>query len=158
MYIFITKGVIWTILLFVTLALCQKDWEEIRPSFMTGKFVTTSHTTLRPFSQIQCVDRCFREAKNGRCSVAGYNKTAQSCHLSTGNNEITVDVADVSSGVFVVQLEPTGLHRMYISPYNHYYWCSQNDLYVSARLYMTITYLLKSFEQRMFIILSQDCS
>ena len=84
MHILITK-VIFAIPFLVTIALCLTNWEEIRPTFVTGKSVAMSHTSLRPFSQVQCVDRCFREAKNDRCSVAGYNMTTQFCHLSTDN-------------------------------------------------------------------------
>jgi len=108
MYIFIMKVAVFVVPFLATLKLCQTNWEEIRPTFVTGKFVTTSHTTLGPYSQMQCVDRCFREARKGRCNMAGYNKTAQSCHLSTGNYEHIIDVADGSSGVFLVQIEPTG--------------------------------------------------
>ena len=108
MYVSMANVVVLAIPCIAILALCQTNWDEIRQTFVTGKFVTTSHTTLRPFSQIQCVDRCFREARNGRCSVAGYNKTAQSCHLSTDNYENIVDVADVSSGVFILQNKTTG--------------------------------------------------
>jgi len=117
MYILITNGVIFAIPVFVTLALCRNNWEEIRPTFVAEKFVATSHTTLKPYSQIQCVDRCFRAARNGRCSVAGYNKTAQSCHLSTDKLEDIVDVDDKSSGVFLVQLEPTGIIRIVLRDY-----------------------------------------
>jgi len=109
MYVSIANVSVIVIPCITILALCQTNWEEIRPTFVTGKFVTTSHTTLRPFSQIQCVDRCFREARNGRCSVAGYNKTAQSCHLSTDNYENIVEVDDVSSGVFIIQLLHSGI-------------------------------------------------
>jgi len=92
----------------LTISLCAATSQEIRTRFVTGKFVTTSHTTLQPYSQIQCVDRCFREARNGRCSVAGYNKTAQYCYLSIDSQQDLVDNADLSVGVFYVHQDTTG--------------------------------------------------
>jgi len=137
MYISIAKVAVIVIPCITIFAHCQTNWEEIRPTFVTGKFVTTSHTTLQPYSQIQCVDRCFRGAKNGRCNVAGYNRTAQSCHLSTSSYGNIVDVADVSSGVFIVQLETTG---NFISTL-FYYRC----LLIQGFVYTSIRYIIFGF-------------
>ena len=77
-----------------------------KATFMTRKTVATSYLTIQSFSKVQCVDRCCREGREGRCSIAGYNKATKSCLLSMDSQQDVVDSTDVSNGVFIIQQEP----------------------------------------------------
>ena len=96
------------VFMFLLFCVSAASTQKLHTYFVKGKTVATSHTTLRPYSQIQCVNRCVWEARNGHCSVAGYNKTAQSCHLSIGSQQDVFDDADQSVGVFYVHQETIG--------------------------------------------------
>jgi len=72
-------------------------------NFTKGKAVSTSHTTIQPYSKIQCAEKCFEEGRYGRCSVAGYNKALKACYLSVDTPQDVVDVADDMSGVYFIK-------------------------------------------------------
>jgi len=68
--------------------------------FIKGKAVTTFNKTFQPFSEIQCVKKCYEAGKEDMCSVAGYNKTTKACYTNVDTQQDVVDVADEMSGVF----------------------------------------------------------
>ena len=75
--------------------------EDIKTEFVKGKLVSTSHTTLQPYSKIECVKKCYEEGKKGNCNVAGYDKSTKSCHLSLDKDTDVVDVAAEAAGVYI---------------------------------------------------------
>ena len=77
-----------------------------KATFMTRKTVATSYLTIQSYSGVRCVDRCCREGRKGRCSIAGYNKATKSCLLSMDSQQDVVDSTDDSNGVFIFQQEP----------------------------------------------------
>jgi len=88
--------------LLLTFALC---WAFLQTpaTFVAGKFVATNHTTLMPYSEIQCAAKCFEEGHNNRCSVAGYSRNTRTCYLSLDSLQNVSDVADQKVGVFIMQ-------------------------------------------------------
>ena len=71
-----------------------------RAQFTKGKKVATSYMTLQSYSDIKCVRKCFVEKKQNRCSIAGYDKTTQTCFLSNDGQQDLLD-ADEEFGVFL---------------------------------------------------------
>ena len=65
----------------LTSSICGATIVTTSAMFVNGKAVSTSHTTLQPYSKIQCAEKCFEEGQNGRCRVAGYNKALEACYL-----------------------------------------------------------------------------
>jgi len=82
-----------------TSSICGATLLTTYAMFAKGKAVLTSHTTIQPYSKIQCAMKCFEEGQNGGCSVAGYNKTLEACYLSLDSLQDVVEVADEMSGV-----------------------------------------------------------
>ena len=93
---------IWLVLLSVVVV-ATAAIDTVATTFTNGKFVATSHTTLQPFSKIQCVEKCHQEERKGMCSLAAYNKATKTCYLSTDSQQDVVDVSDESVGVFFLQ-------------------------------------------------------
>jgi len=83
-----------------TSSICGATIVTTSAMFAKGKAVSTSHTTLQPYSKIQCAEKCYEEGQNGRCSIAGYNKALKACYLSLDSVQDLVNVADEMSGVF----------------------------------------------------------
>ena len=71
----------------------------IKSKCMSRKSVETSQMTLYNHSEIHCVLKYYEENTKGMCSVAGYNKTTQTCHLSV---DIHHDVLDFDQETSVV--------------------------------------------------------
>jgi len=69
-------------------------------NFTNRKAVATSHKTIQPLTDIQCVRECFQEGRKGMCNVAGYNKDTATCQLSVDSQQDVVDATDEMSGVF----------------------------------------------------------
>jgi len=84
----------------------RADFRELRALFVNGKTVATSYLTIQSFSEVRCVERCYKEGKQGRCNIAGYNKATNSCLLSMDSQQDVVDSTDDSNGVFIFQQEP----------------------------------------------------
>ena len=85
---------------FFTSSMCGATVLTASANLTKGKAVSTWHTTIQPYSEIQCVRQCFEEGQNGRCSVAGYNQSLKACYLSVDTEQDVVDVTDEMSGVF----------------------------------------------------------
>jgi len=79
--------------------MCTANVQSINTYFTKGKMVATSYMTLKSCSSIKCVSKCFDEQRNTRCSVAGYDKSTQTCFLSNDGPQDLLD-ADEESGVF----------------------------------------------------------
>lgn len=98
----------------------QADFEQFSVTFVGGKTVTTNYLTLERFSIVQCVEKCYNEGKNGRCSVAGYNRATQTCRLSMDSEQDVEDIPDASNGVFIFQgtLELNAVLQLYNFGFN----------------------------------------
>jgi len=86
-----------------TIAVCWASIQSTQTTFTKGKMVATSHTTIQPFSKIQCVEKCHEESKTNSCSIAGYDKALKACYLSVDNQENVISVANDNVGVFFFQ-------------------------------------------------------
>ena len=86
-----------------TVAVCWASIQTTQTTFTKGKMVGTSHTTIQPFSKIQCVEKCQEESKRNSCSIAGYDKTLKACYLSTYTQANVVNVANDNVGVVFFQ-------------------------------------------------------
>ena len=80
--------------------MCIASVQTTKTQLSKGKIVATSYMTLKSYSDIRCVRNCFEEKRQGRCSVAGYDKSTQTCFLSNDGPEDLVD-ADEKFGVFL---------------------------------------------------------
>ena len=94
----------------VALSSANIQVQQMNTTFITGKTVPTSHTSLQRYSKAQCVKKCLEEGKKGACSIAGYNEATRVCYLSTDSEDDVVDVADEMAGVFVVTQPQQGTH------------------------------------------------
>jgi len=92
-------------ILLITISACMATFRSVETSFTEKKMVTTSHKTLKPFSIIQCVDLCYKEKEKGMCTMAGYNKTSETCYLSIDDPRNAVDTTDKMSGLFFYMYE-----------------------------------------------------
>lgn len=84
------------------------ELQDFEATFMKRKTVN-SYLTIKRYSKIQCAEKCFKERKQGRCSIAAYDKASKSCRLSMGTLQDVVDTLDDSSGVFIYQPDPLAL-------------------------------------------------
>jgi len=89
------------VLFMLSIVLCEGHIEDVQTEFIKGKAVSTSHTTVQPYSKIECVKKCYEEGKKDRCNVAGYDKTTNSCHLSLDKDTDIVDAAAQAAGVYI---------------------------------------------------------
>jgi len=87
--------------LMLSIVLSKGHIEDIKTEFVKGKLVSTSHTTLQPYSKIECVKKCYDEGKKDNCNVAGYDKSTKSCHLSLDMDTDVVDAASETAGVYI---------------------------------------------------------
>jgi len=88
------------VLIFFISSTCRANVFTTFANFTKGKVVSDSHTTIQPYSKIQCAVKCFEEGRNGRCNVAGYNIALKACFLSDGTPQDVFDVANDTLGVF----------------------------------------------------------
>jgi len=84
--------------------MCMASVQTTKTQLSKGKMVATSYMTLQSYSDIKCVRKCFEEKRQNRCSVAGYDKSTQTCFLSNDGPQDLLD-ADKEFGVFLF-LEP----------------------------------------------------
>jgi len=75
---------------------------------MTKKTVATSYLTIERYSNIRCVEKCYAEKRQGRCTIAAFNKASSSCRLSMDSEQDVVDAPDDWSGIYIFQHEPQG--------------------------------------------------
>jgi len=76
---------------------------DARTQFVKNKILSTSYATKQPISQLNCVRWCVSDGNKGKCKIAGYNLSGNSCSLSMDNQEDMMEVADEMSGVFVIK-------------------------------------------------------
>ena len=100
-----------SVILLLTISLCMASIQSVTTRFTGNKRVATRHTTLHNISDIQCVRKCYREQQNGMCTLAGYNKTIETCYLSVNNPENVMDTTDKMSGVFFYEADSIGILR-----------------------------------------------
>ena len=86
----------------VALSSANIQVQQMNTTFITGKAVSTSHTSLQKYSKAQLVKTCLEEGKIGACSIAGYNEATRICYLSTDSEDDVVDIADEMADVFVL--------------------------------------------------------
>ena len=87
----------------VTFSQSCAEIQDFEANFMKRKTVTTSYLTVERYSKVQCVEKCYKEGKEGRCSIAAYNKATRSCRLSMDSQYDLLDTSDDASGVFIYQ-------------------------------------------------------
>jgi len=90
-------------LIFFISSTCKANFLTTSANFVSGKAVSNSHTTIQPYSYMQCAVKCFEEGRNGRCNVAGYNIALEACYLSVDTPQDVLDVADEMSGVLYMK-------------------------------------------------------
>jgi len=106
---FVIEHIVRTsIILLLSVTLCNANIQSVNTMFSEKKCVATSHTTLQKISKIKCVEKCNKEKQKGRCTLAGYNKATQTCYLSVDDPQDVLDTTDTMSGVFFYQPEPKG--------------------------------------------------
>ena len=82
------------------------EFQEFRVLLMTGKTVAISYLTLDSYSSMRCVEMCYAEGQQGRCTIAAYNQSTMSCRLSMDGQQDLLHTSDDSSMVFSYQQEP----------------------------------------------------
>ena len=102
-----------SIILCVSIYLCNANMQSAMTVFTEKKSVATSHTTLQKVSKIKCVERCNQERQKGMCTLAGYNKATKTCYLSNDDPLDVLDTDDEMTGVFFYEPEPTGIINIY---------------------------------------------
>jgi len=95
------------VLFMLSIVLCEGHIEDVQTEFLKGKALSSSHTTLQPYSKIECVKKCYEEGRKDRCNVAGYDKTTKSCHLSLDKDTDIVDATAEAAGVYIF---PQGIY------------------------------------------------
>jgi len=103
------------LILLVSIILCSATIQSVTTRFTEKKKVATSHTTLQNFSKIKCVERCNKENRNGRCTLAGYNKATKTCFLSVDDPQDALDATDEMSGVFFYEPESSMICTTFFS-------------------------------------------
>jgi len=93
----------FVVVILVTVSLSYAEIQDFKATFMKGKTVATSYLTVERYSKVQCVEKCYKEGKEGRCSIAEYSKATRSCRLSLDSQYDLLDTYDDSSGVYVYQ-------------------------------------------------------
>ena len=93
-----------SIVILLTISLCNANIESLRFTFTGEKRVNTTHTTLRDISDIQCARKCNKERQNGRCTLAGYDKRTKTCYLSNDEPLNVLDTTDEMAGVFFYEM------------------------------------------------------
>ena len=99
----------FVVVFLAVVAQSRADFQEFRTLFLTRKKVATTYSTVKSFSRMRCVEKCYDEKKQGRCNIAGYNKATETCSLSMDSEQNVVDTIDDSSGVFIFQQEPLAI-------------------------------------------------
>ena len=98
--VFLSAAYLAAIVLLWESAMCMASVQTAKTQFSKGKMVATSYMILQSYSDIKCVRKCFEEKRQNRCSVAGYDKSTQTCFLSNDGPEDLLD-ADEEFGVFL---------------------------------------------------------
>jgi len=94
----------FAVVIVLTVSQCNANFQEFRASF--GKTVATSYLTLERYSNIRCVEKCYEEGKQGRCTIAAFNTASMSCRLSMDSEQDVVDTPDDSNMVYILQQQP----------------------------------------------------
>jgi len=95
----------FAVVIVLTVSQCNANFQEIRASLMPRKTVATSYLTLKRYSRMRCAEKCYAEGKQGRRTIAAFNKASSSCRLSMDSEQDVVDIPDDSSAVYIIQHE-----------------------------------------------------
>jgi len=106
-----------SVVLFLTITLCNANVQNVMTRFTVNKSVATSYTTLQKISKIECAIQCHKERQKGMCTLAGYNTSTQTCYLSVDSTQDIIDTTDGTTGVVFFELDPTGIIIILISNY-----------------------------------------
>jgi len=85
----------------VTKAYSEAQIQDITTTFVQGKTVATNYATILPYSKIQCVKKCYEEARKSKCNIAGYNRATKSCQLSDDMEPDVLNATDEAAGVYI---------------------------------------------------------
>jgi len=105
MLCYLTTVATLAVVILATVSKSNADFQEFIATFEKGKTVATSYLTIERISKVQCADKCYKEGKQGRCRIAGYNKNTKVCRLSIDSQCDVLDIADDHNGVFIYQQE-----------------------------------------------------
>jgi len=83
-------------------------------SHLKNKLLATNYATEQAISQLNWVRWCFRDGNKGKCKIAGYNVSGNSCSLSMDTPDDLTDVADEMSGVFVMFVSGPRLCNLFL--------------------------------------------
>ena len=129
----------------VTISLSYAEIQDFKATFIKGKTVASSYLTIERYSKVQCVEKCYNEGKEGRCSIAEYSKATRSCKLSMDSQYDVLDSSDVSSGVFIYQEPPVTTQgkfydklKLSVSNVWHLQLSSDNNFYPTIRAALAV--------------------
>ena len=99
---FLSKFIATVVVLYLgTVAFSESQMQEITTTFVYSKAVATSYATIKPYSNIQCVSKCFEESRNGKCNIAGFNRATKSCQLSDDMEPDVLNTTDEAVGIYI---------------------------------------------------------
>jgi len=93
----------FVVVIVVAVSLSCAEIQDFKATLLKGKTIASSYLTVERFSKVQCVEKCYKEGKEGRCSIAEYSKATRSCKLSMDSQYDLLDTPDDSSGVFIYE-------------------------------------------------------
>jgi len=108
MFYYTEKAGTVAVVFLLTIALCSTTMRDARTQFVKNKIISTSYVSKQPISQLNCVRWCLSDGNKGKCKIAGYKMSENSCSLSMDNPDDLVEVADEMSGVFVIETVDRG--------------------------------------------------
>jgi len=106
---YFTTMATFVVVILVAVSLSYAEIADYKANFVKGKTVATSYLTVERYSKVQCVEKCYREGKEGRCSIAEYSKATRSCKLSMDSQFDILDSPDDSSGIFIYPVTIQGI-------------------------------------------------
>ena len=110
-----------SIVILLTVPLCNATIESVRFTFIEKKSVNTTHTSLHDISDIQCVRKCNKEKQNGRCTLAGYDKRTKTCYLSVDDPLSVFDTNDEMIGVFSYEMTDVNYYEPEVTGIIHFF-------------------------------------
>jgi len=106
---YFTTMATFVVVILVAVSLSYAEIADYKANFVKGKTVATSYLTVERYSKVQCVEKCYREGMEGRCSIAEYSKATRSCKLSMDSQYDVLDTSDDSSGVLIYPVTIPGI-------------------------------------------------
>ena len=93
----------FVVVILFTFSQSLAEIQDFKATFLKRKTITSSYLTVERYSKIQCVEKCYKEGKEGRCSIAEYNEATRSCRLSMDSQFDLLDTSDDWNGVYIYQ-------------------------------------------------------